>query len=226
MSTLVVFVDGRVGIGKSTFIDMLEFSLRKCVDSVHVIREPLDRDIVGGMVEDVGYHCILDFIMSRKDRMLVDLIERHEHDDSKRNIILVERSFLGDLAVRGMVFRMYDIKNRFSYKYRDMFTSLLIREGAGETSKLLTVDGAVDGAGDIDGEQSALIHLYDTANVPYVDNLLNPTKTQVVRVEYIVPMLSNVVKIVKELLYRLDVTNCDVTNFRTDDTPSEGDGDL
>lgn len=213
MSTLVVFVDGRVGIGKTTFIDMLEFSLRKCVDSVHVIREPLDRDIVGGMVEDVGYQCILDFIMSRKDRMLVDLIEQHAGDDSKRNIILVERSFLGDLAVRDVMFKMYGIKERLSYKYRDMFTSLLIRDETVKASKLLTADGDWD----IDDEQSALIHLYDTSNDPYVDNLLNPTKTQVARVEYIVPMLSNVVKIVKELLYRLDITNCDVTNFSTDD---------
>lgn len=203
MSTLVVFVDGRVGIGKSTFIDMLEYSLRKCIDWVYVIREPLDRDIVGGMVEDVGYQCVLDFIMSRKDRMLVDLIERHKHDNSKRCVILVERSFLGDLAVRDMVFKMYDIKNRFSYKYRNMFTSVLIRDEAANVNKLL----AVDEGWDIDNEQSALIHLYDTADDPYVNELLKPTNAQVARVEYGIPMLSNVVNLVKELIYKLDGVN-------------------
>lgn len=204
MSTLVVFVDGRVGIGKSTFIDMLEYSLRKCVDWVYVIREPLDRDIVGGMIEDVGYQRILDFIMSRKDRMLVDLIERHggysKHDNSKRGIILVERSFLGDLAVRDMVFRMYDIKHRISYKYRNMFTSVLIRDEASKVNKLLEVDDGWD----IDNEQSALIHLYDTADDPYVNELLRPTNAQVARVGYGIPMLSNVANLVKELIDKLD----------------------
>lgn len=206
MSTLVVFVDGRVGIGKSTFIDMLEYSLRKCVDWVYVIREPLDRDIVGGMVEDVGYQCVLGFIMSRKDHMLVDLIEQHAGDDSKRGIILVERSFLGDLAVRDMVFRMYDIKKRFSYKYRDMFTSILIRDEAVRDSKLLTADGDWD----IDDEQSALIHLYDIVDDPYVKELLKPTNTQVARVEYGIPMLSNVANLVKELIYKLDTLKAGV----------------
>lgn len=200
MSTLVVFVDGRVGIGKSTFIDMLEYSLRKCVDWVYVIREPLDRDVVGGMVEDVGYQCILDFIMSRKDRMLVDLIEGHKHDDSKRGIILVERSFLGDLAVRDMVSKMYDIKNRFSYKYRNMFTSVLIRDMF--TSVLCRDE--VDGGWGIGDEQSALIHLYDTADDPYVKELLRPTNAQVARVGYGIPMLSNVANLVKELIDKLD----------------------
>ena len=206
MSTLAVFVDGRVGIGKSTFIDMLECSLRKCIDWVYVIREPLDRDIVGGMIEDVGYQRILDFIMSRKDRMLVDLIEQHAGDDSKRGVIIVERSFLGDLAVRDMTFKMYDIKNRISYKYRDMFTSLLIRDEAAKASKLLVADGDWD----IDDEQSALIHLYDIADDPYIKEILNPTIVQLTRVEssnHIVQMLSNVANLVRELVYKLDELN-------------------
>lgn len=194
MSTLVVFVDGGVGIGKSTFIDMLEYSLRKCVDWVYAIREPLDRDIVWGMIDDVGYQCILNFIMSRKDRMLVDLIERHKHDDSKRGVILVERSFLGDLAVRGMMFKMRDIKNRLSYKYRNMFTSVLIRD-------------EVDGGCDIGDEQSELIHLYDVADDPYIKELLKPTSTQVARVGYGIPMLSNAMKLINELVYKLDGRN-------------------
>ena len=105
MNNIVLFVDGRVNVGKSTFIDVFTATAYSIFDNIIVIKEPLNRAITSNIVEDIGYDNLLKFIISRKDNMIADaIVEANGNRDLYRmsTLIIVERSFMGDLMVRGL----------------------------------------------------------------------------------------------------------------------------
>lgn len=157
MNNIVLFVDGRVNVGKSTFIDVFTATAYSIFDNIIVIREPLNRNITGAIVEDIGYDNLLKFIISRKDNLIVESITDANHNADlyhMSTLIIVERSFIGDLIVRGLQYdEQYSslLKSLRCYNHKDNveFVHLLIHESAHVDS-------------DVYSEHDSLSVLYDT----------------------------------------------------------------
>lgn len=116
MARNIIYVDGAVGVGKTTFINILESCFkttlremeskrkRQYCPNVAVLPEPLHRDWTQAIVDGLGdYRKLLDFLHVRKQvavenwsrKIAADGLQELEH-----NVLIVERSPDGDSLVR------------------------------------------------------------------------------------------------------------------------------
>lgn len=111
----IIYVDGSVGVGKSTFIDILYgtfTSVLMVLDqnrskashhfNVEVLPEPLHRDWTGRIVENLGYENLLKFLLVRKIVAIENWSLKIASDgmqELENNVLIVERSLLGDRRV-------------------------------------------------------------------------------------------------------------------------------
>lgn len=106
MSIEIIFVDGCVNSGKTTFIKKLKnvFELLSTNVNLCVIDEPIERECTKDIVENIGYPALFNFIVSRKTTLLKNTVlgmsAKPEYPNSL-NVIIVERSLAGDRNVRG-----------------------------------------------------------------------------------------------------------------------------
>lgn len=106
MSIEIIFVDGCVNSGKTTFINKLKnvFEMLSMGVQVHVIDEPIERGCTRDIVDDIGYPSLFNFIVSRKVSLLKNTVVKLCAESvylSSLNVIIVERSLAGDRNVRG-----------------------------------------------------------------------------------------------------------------------------
>lgn len=116
MARNIIYVDGSVGVGKTTFINILESCFkttlremegnrkRQYCYNVEVLPEPLHRDWTQKIVDGLGdYRQLLNFLHVRKQvaienwsrKIAADGLQELEH-----NVLIVERSPDGDSVVR------------------------------------------------------------------------------------------------------------------------------
>lgn len=111
----VIYIDGAVGVGKSTLIEFLEAGLKQSLGKIYekkkssykfrvdVLPEPLHRDWTSEITEAIGYDHLLNFLLERKKAAIDDWNRKIAADglqELEENFLIVERSFLGDLCVR------------------------------------------------------------------------------------------------------------------------------
>lgn len=111
----IIYVDGSVGVGKSTFIKVLEDTFRSvlhitrsvgqsvCRPNVDVLPEPLHRNWTPAIVGTLGYDALLKFLLARKKAAIEAWsagIASDGMQELEANILIVERSMLGDRRVR------------------------------------------------------------------------------------------------------------------------------
>ena len=111
----IIYVDGSVGVGKSTFIKVLEDTFRSvleitspvgqsvCRPNVDVLPEPLHRNWTPAIVGTLGYDALLKFLLARKKAAIEAWSAGIASDglqELEANILIVERSMLGDRRVR------------------------------------------------------------------------------------------------------------------------------
>lgn len=106
MSIEIIFVDGCVNAGKTTFISKLNDAFKLVGSNVNVcvINEPIERECTTDIVDDIGYPALFNFIVSRKVALLKDTISKwiaEKEYPNTLNVIIVERSLDGDRHVRG-----------------------------------------------------------------------------------------------------------------------------
>ena len=153
-----------MNVGKTTFIDILTSTAYFTFDNIIVIKEPLNRAITSNIVEDIGYDNLLKFIISRKDNMIADaIVEANGNRDLYRmsTLIIVERSFMGDLMVRGChTDENYSalLKTLRCYNYTSAvdFVHLLIHDNS-----------HAEDTDDCYSEHASLYILYDTESVKF-----------------------------------------------------------
>lgn len=138
----IVYVDGSVGVGKSTFIKVLKSSLEFLFSekrerskgshfpTVNVLPEPLRRDWTSGIVNEIGYEKLLEFLISRKIVAINKWSSSIASDglqELETNVLIVERSLEGDRRVN----RGYEnfleskrIENRGEIVYRVFLKSV------------------------------------------------------------------------------------------------------
>ena len=110
----IVYVDGSVGVGKSTFIKVLKSSLEFLFSEkrerskgshfpvVDVLPEPLHRDWTSGIVNAIGYEKLLEFLIARKIVAINKWSSSIASDglqELETNVLIVERSLEGDRRV-------------------------------------------------------------------------------------------------------------------------------
>ena len=110
----IVYVDGSVGVGKSTFIKELKSSLEFLFSEkregskgshfpmVTVLPEPLHRDWTSGIVNEIGYEKLLEFLIARKIVAINKWSSSIASDglqELETNVLIVERSLEGDRRV-------------------------------------------------------------------------------------------------------------------------------
>lgn len=110
----IVYVDGSVGVGKSTFIKVLKSSLEFLFSEkrerskgshfpvVDVLPEPLHRDWTPGIINEIGYEKLLEFLIARKIVAINKWSSSIASDglqELETNVLIVERSLEGDRRV-------------------------------------------------------------------------------------------------------------------------------
>ena len=112
----IIFVDGAVGVGKSTFINILAATFQSILRiqegsrasgkshhfNVEVLPEPLHRDWTPHIVDGIGYDALLKFLLVRK-RVAIEtwskMIASDGLQELESNVLIVERSMQGDRRV-------------------------------------------------------------------------------------------------------------------------------
>lgn len=114
---VIIYVDGAVGVGKSTFIKVLAEVFRLTLDiknenrksahrhNVEVLPEPLHRDWTSDIISGLGkYRKLLQFLLTRKcvaiEKWSVN-IASDGLQELEDNVLIVERSIPGDRRVNG-----------------------------------------------------------------------------------------------------------------------------
>lgn len=116
MARNIIYIDGAVGVGKTTFINILESCFkttlremegkrkRQYCSNVEVLPEPLHRDWTQAIVDGLGdYSKLLDFLRVRKQVAIEDWSRKIAADglqELEHNVLIVERSPDGDSVVR------------------------------------------------------------------------------------------------------------------------------
>lgn len=109
----IVYVDGAVGVGKSTFIKILERTFASVLMiwdkpnksyhfNVEVLPEPLHRDWTSRIVNELGYSNLLKFLLVRKVTAIEtwsSAIASNGLQELEHNVLIVERSPEGDRLV-------------------------------------------------------------------------------------------------------------------------------
>lgn len=126
----IIYVDGSVGVGKSTFIQVLaetfESTLKikngNCKNShcfkVDVLPEPLHRDWTKRIVHGIGYESLLKFLLVRKMVAIENWSNKIAMDgmqELENNVLIVERSLEGDRLVNagfGNMFNEIKVEHR------------------------------------------------------------------------------------------------------------------
>ena len=138
----IVYVDGSVGVGKSTFIKVLKSSLEFLFSEkregskgshfpmVTVLPEPLRRDWTSGIINEIGYEKLLEFLIARKIVAINKWSSSIASDglqELETNVLIVERSLEGDRRVnRGYenFLESKQIENRGEIVYRVFLKSV------------------------------------------------------------------------------------------------------
>lgn len=116
MARNIIYVDGAVGVGKTTFINVLESCFKTTLreiesnrkrqyrHNVEVLPEPLHRDWTKEIVEGLGdYRKLLNFLHVRKQVAIEDWSRKIAADglqELEHNVLIVERSPDGDSVVQ------------------------------------------------------------------------------------------------------------------------------
>lgn len=111
----IIYVDGSVGVGKSTFIEILYRTFSSVLMvleqnksksshkyTVEVLPEPLHRDWTSRISKELGYENLLRFLLVRKIVAIENWSMKIASDgmqELQNNILIVERSLLGDRRV-------------------------------------------------------------------------------------------------------------------------------
>lgn len=138
----IVYVDGSVGVGKSTFIKVLKSSLEFLFSekrerskgshfpTVDVLPEPLHRDWTSGIVNEIGYEKLLEFLIARKIVAINKWSSSIASDglqELETNVLIVERSLEGDRRVNSGYENFLEskqIENRGEIVYRVFLKSV------------------------------------------------------------------------------------------------------
>lgn len=125
----IIYVDGAVGVGKSTFIKILERTFASVLMiwdkqnkshhfNVEVLPEPLHRDWTGRIVDELGYGNLLKFLLVRKVTAIEtwsSKIASNGLQELEHNVLIVERSPEGDRRVsEGYVDEYPELKVRYT----------------------------------------------------------------------------------------------------------------
>ena len=126
----IIYVDGSVGVGKSTFIQVLSETFKStlkikngnCKNShcfkIDVLPEPLHRDWTKRIVDGIGYENLLKFLLVRKMVAIENWSNKIAMDgmqELENNVLIVERSLEGDRLVNagfGDMFNEIKVKHR------------------------------------------------------------------------------------------------------------------
>ena len=126
----IIYVDGSVGVGKSTFIQVLSETFKSTLKikesdrknsyffKVDVLPEPLHRDWTKRIVDGIGYENLLKFLLVRKMVAIENWSNKIAMDgmqELENNILIVERSLEGDRLVNAgfsNVFNDIKVNNR------------------------------------------------------------------------------------------------------------------
>lgn len=116
MARNIIYVDGAVGVGKTTFINILESCVKATLreiegkkkrqyrSNVAVLPEPLHRDWTQAIVDGLGdYRQLLNFLHVRKQVAIEDWSRKIAADglqELEHNVLIVERSPDGDSVVQ------------------------------------------------------------------------------------------------------------------------------
>ena len=138
----IVYVDGSVGVGKSTFIKVLKSSLEFLFSEkragskgshspvVDVLPEPLRRDWTSGIINEIGYEKLLEFLIARKIVAINKWSSSIASDglqELETNVLIVERSLEGDRRVNSGYENFLEskqIENRGEIVYRVFLRSV------------------------------------------------------------------------------------------------------
>jgi hypothetical protein len=111
---VIIYVDGAVGVGKSTFIEILERTFASVFmvlnsnskkshnHNVGVLPEPLHRDWTQRIIGELGYDELLHFLLIRKIVAIENWSMKIACDgmqELENNVLIVERSIHGDRRV-------------------------------------------------------------------------------------------------------------------------------
>ena len=121
----IIYVDGSVGVGKSTFIEILYQTFASVLGivgnnnsshnfNVEVLPEPLHRNWTNRIINELGYENLLHFLLVRKIVAIEDWSKRIASDglqELERNVLIVERSLFGDRRVNADCEKLFDNKN-------------------------------------------------------------------------------------------------------------------
>lgn len=121
----IIYVDGSVGVGKSTFIEILYQTFASVLGivgknnsshnfNVEVLPEPLHRNWTNRIIGELGYENLLHFLLVRKIVAIEDWSKRIASDglqELERNVLIVERSLFGDRRVNADCEKLFDNKN-------------------------------------------------------------------------------------------------------------------
>lgn len=126
----IIYVDGSVGVGKSTFIKVLSETFKSTLKikncnyknshcfKVDVLPEPLHRDWTKRIVDGIGYENLLKFLLVRKMVAIENWSNKIAMDgmqELENNVLIVERSLEGDRLVNAgfrNVFNDIKVKHR------------------------------------------------------------------------------------------------------------------
>lgn len=124
MGRHIIYVDGSVGVGKSTFIGILERTFRSVFEildgngkatarrsNVEVLPEPLHRDWTNHIVAELGYQNLLHFLLARKIAAIESWSTGVASDglqELENNVLIVERSLGGDRRVNADCEDLFD----------------------------------------------------------------------------------------------------------------------
>lgn len=114
MGQTIVFIDGAIGVGKSTLIKFLYENLKLSLEEIYakkrghrfrldVLGEPLRNSEAEAILRQCDYEQVLKFILARKSAVISNWVWEIAADGLQmleENILIVERSFEGDLCVR------------------------------------------------------------------------------------------------------------------------------
>lgn len=154
MARNIIYVDGAVGVGKTTFINILESCFkttlremegkrkRQYCHNVEVLPEPLHRDWTQAIVDGLGdYRKLLNFLHVRKKVAIEDWSRKIAADglqELEHNVLIVERSPDGDSVVRD---GNADYKDDIVYTGERVIYILLVNDKVsdGEQDRLIKV---------------------------------------------------------------------------------------
>jgi thymidylate kinase len=115
MGQTIVFIDGAIGVGKSTLVKFLYENLRLSLEEIYakrkghgfrldILGEPLRNSEAEAILRNCDYEQVLKFILERKSAVISNWVWEIAADGLQmleENVLIVERSFEGDLCVRG-----------------------------------------------------------------------------------------------------------------------------